>query len=167
MTLEGDDRLGEGEGEHVAGAAGGEDGERHAVELGVVDLLEDERSDRQRAEAADDADADDEDEQPAQAAAELVEVAGGSETAEAGEQRRLHRLEHEQRDARQQHAVAELGDLRLGLGGVLGQQVGQHRAGVEQAAANTDPRSSHPRLGVTSFHVASGPSYVCQLALST
>ena len=114
MALEGDHRLGQGEGDHVAPAAGGEDRQRHPVELGVVDLLQHERPDRQGAEAADDADADDEHEQPAQPVAELGEVAGRGEPAEAGEQRRLHGLEHEQRDAGEQHAVAELGHRLLG-----------------------------------------------------
>ena len=159
MALEGDHRLGEGEGEHVARAAGGEDGQRHAVELGVVDLLEHERSDRQGADAADDADADDEDEQAPQPVAELGEVAGCGEAAEPGEQRRLHGLEHEQRDAGEQHAVAELGDLLPAASAVSSDRMLTSTGpALSSAAAKTDPSNSHPRFGVTSFHDASGPS---------
>ena len=146
VSAQGDHRLGEGEGDHVAGAAGGEDRQGHPVELGVVHLLQHERPDRECTEAADDSDADDEHEQPAQSTAELGEVARRGEPAEAGEQRRLHRLEHEQRDAGEQDAVAELGHHLLGLRRVLGQDVDEHWSGVEQRRGEDGAEQQPPEI---------------------
>ena len=123
MTLEGDHRLSESKSDHVARAAGRQDGQGHPVELGVVDLLEHELLHCQGAQAADDADADDENQESAKPVAELGEVAGCGEAAEAREQRGLDGLEHEQRDAGEEHAVAELGDHLFGGRGIVEEDV--------------------------------------------
>ena len=83
------------------------------VSVGVVDEVDDERAEHEGAERADDADDEHDHQQALEAGPELVELALGGQPAEAGQQRGLHGLEHEQRDAGEQHAVGELGDQRL------------------------------------------------------
>ena len=130
VPLERDDRLGEGERHHVAGGAEGEHGERASGQVGVVDDLDHERPDDERADGADDPDGEDEHQQATEPGPELEQFAGGGEPAQAGQQGGLHRLEHEQGDAGEQDAVGELGDLRAVA--VAGKQRGGDRTGVEQ-----------------------------------
>jgi hypothetical protein len=161
VPAQGHDRLRRRDGGHVDRARQGEHRHRPSGELGLEHQLDDRRADQQRTDRAEDPDAGDQDHEPAEAVDELDEVALGGEPGEPRQERGLDRLEHEQRDARHQHAVAELGDQRLGL--VVRKTVAAIGPALSSAPANTAPSSSHPRFCVTSAHGASGPGSVPSL----
>ena len=75
VSLEGDDRLGERQGDHVARTAEGEHGERAAGDVvGAEDHLEDERADEERPDGADDTDDEDRRRQALEPVAELGQL---------------------------------------------------------------------------------------------
>ena len=165
VALERDDGLGERQGDHVAGAAEREHGQRPPGDVvGAVHDVDDERPEHERAERADDTDDEHDQQQALEPAPELVELALGGQPAEARQQRGLDGLEHEQRDAGEQHGVGELRE-RAPCRRSPASSVVAIGPALSSAAANTDPSSSQPRFGVTSPHDASGPGSVRRLPL--
>ena len=74
------------------------------------------------------------------------------------QQRGLHRLEHEQRDAGEKDAVAEVGDHGIPLLAVGGEDRGEHRPGVEEGggAHRPDEQPSQVRCDLDPRRVRTG-----------
>ena len=105
-------RHGEGEDEHPAPGREQREVEVAELELGAEEEVADERSERRAADHADDADPAHHEQEVAHAAAEVVGLARAHLRREPRQQRGLHRLEQQDRDARQEQADDEVGDHR-------------------------------------------------------
>ena len=156
VPAQGDHRLRRGQRQHVARARQGQHGEGATAELGVVEALDHEWTENERAGRADHADRDDDQRQRPQAGAELDELVAGGEPRQPRQQGGLDRLEHEQRNPREQDPVGELGD-ELALRRRRPAMLAATTPALSSAAPKTEPMSSQPRFGVTSFQVDSGP----------
>ena len=113
MAMEGQHRLASGKGQHVDRGRQRQHGQSAPAEFSAVHHIENPRADPERAQRANGANGAHNDDQEPQAGTKCSELAPCGQPRQTWEKRRLDRLEHEQWDTGQEHAIAEPSDHSL------------------------------------------------------
>ena len=139
---QGDQGLGQRQGQHVDGAGAGQVAE---VGVGQLEPLAEhgrhhERADGEGGDGGQRADGDHDGQQALETGAEVVVAAGAGQVGQLRQQRGLHGLEHEQRDPGDDQPVEEpAGDASGALLVVVGQDLDGEDAGVHQQLGHDRP----------------------------